>query len=194
MTNWFPDSTAARLFIVVFFIWAASEVINTFGTRLRRQPAGTSQRDQGSYWVMVLTVWGSILVAFLARAMQLGTFRNGVQYGGLGLTIAGIVFREWAVVSLGRFFTVKVMVGADQRLVKCGPYRWLRHPAYTGSILTFVGFAVALGTWVGSVLALLIGGAGFFYRVRIEEKALLEAFGDEYRDYMQHTWRFFPGL
>ena len=128
------------------------------------------------------------------RALNLGLFRNDLQWLGLGLIVLGIAFREWAVLSLGRFFTVSVTVTADHRLVRRGPYRWFRHPAYSGSVLTLVGFPLSLGTWAGGVLVLVVSLAGYLYRVRIEEKALLEALGDEYRDYMQHTWRFFPGL
>jgi len=102
--------------------------------------------------------------------------------------------REWAVLTLGRRYTVTISIDSDQKLVNNGPYHWLRHPSYTGSILSLVGFPLALGTWLGGILVLFLSLAGYFYRAIIEEKALLEAFGEEYRDYMKHTWRFFPGV
>jgi protein-S-isoprenylcysteine O-methyltransferase Ste14 len=194
MTDWFPNIIAVRLFILVFFVWSASEVFNTFGISLSRHTASNLQRDRGSYWIILLIVWGSIIVAFMTRVLNLGIFQNNLQYLGLGLMALGIVLREWAVLSLGRFFTVKVTVEEDQMLVRRGPYHWLRHPAYSGSILTLVGIPLSLGTWMGGMLVLVLSLAGYLYRVRIEEKALLEALGDKYRDYMQHTWRFFPGL
>jgi protein-S-isoprenylcysteine O-methyltransferase Ste14 len=110
------------------------------------------------------------------------------------MVFVGIAFREWAVLSLGRFFTVAVTVASDQTLVKQGPYRWLRHPSYSGSILSLVGFPLAMGTWVGGLSILALSLVGYFYRVKVEEKALLKVFGDEYRDYMQRTWRFFPWI
>ena len=147
-----------------------------------------------SYWIIHLIVWGSIVVSFLVRALNLAVFRNDFQYLGLGLMVFGIALREWAVLSLGRFFTVRVTVDPDHTLVRRGLYRWLRHPAYSGSMLTLVGIPLSLGTWAGGVLVLVLTLSGYLYRVRIEEKALLAALGDEYRDYMQHTGRFFPGL
>jgi protein-S-isoprenylcysteine O-methyltransferase Ste14 len=194
LTVWFPNSTAAWLFIIVFYVWAASELFNAFGIRRSRHSTSTQRRDRGSYWIVLLIVWGSIIVSFLARALNLGVFHNNLQYLGLGLVVCGIALREWAVLSLGRFFTLKVTVASDHTFVRSGPYRWLRHPAYSGSILTLVGVSLSLGSWVGGILVLILSLAGFLYRVGIEEKALLEALGDEYRDYMQHTWRFFPGL
>jgi protein-S-isoprenylcysteine O-methyltransferase Ste14 len=133
---------------------------------------------------------GSIFI----RRLNLGLFHNDLQYIGLAITVFGIGFRAWAVLTLGRFFTMTVMITSNQTVVSSGPYRWLRHPAYTGSILTLIGFPLALGTWVGALFVLLLTVSGFLYRVRVEEQALLEAIGGEYADYMKHTWRFFPGL
>lgn len=192
--TWFPNRIAALLFIIVFYLWAASEVYNTFRSRRTQQMPGTLQRDRGSYWVILLIVWGSMTVSFLARALNLGIFRNILQYLGLVLVAFGIAFREWAVVSLGRFFTVAVTIASGQKLVTRGPYRWLRHPSYSGSIISLVGFPLSLGTWAGGLLVLILSLGGYLYRVRIEETALLEVFGEEYRDYMQHTWQIFPGL
>jgi len=194
ISNWFPDSTATQLVVIVFYVWAASELFNTFAFRRSRQTMSSIQRDRGSYWIILLIVWGSFIVSIRARALDLGTFHNNLQYLGLVLVVLGIVLREWAVLSLGRFFTVKVTVAANQTLVRHGPYRWVRHPAYSGSILTLVGFSLSMGTWLGALLVLVLCLAGYLYRVRIEEQALLETLGDEYRDYMQHTWRLFPGL
>jgi|WetSurSiteA1Bulk_404760.scaffolds.fasta_scaffold04901_6 protein-S-isoprenylcysteine O-methyltransferase Ste14 len=194
ITSWFPNRISARLFIIVFFLWAISEVYNTFGTRRYRQTLGARRNDQGSYWIIFLIVWGSMIVSFLARAFNLGVFHTNLQFLGIGVVLLGIVLREWSVISLGRFFNVSVMVASGQILVKRGPYHWLRHPAYSGSILSLVGFSLSIGTWAGALLVFLLSFIGYLHRVRIEEKALLEALGDEYRAYMQHSWRFFPGL
>ena len=105
----------------------------------------------------------------------------------------GICLREWAVLTLGRNYSVNISIDSDRKLITNGPYHWLRHPSYTGSILSLVGFPVAMGTWFAGVLVLILSLAGYSYRVKNEEKALLEALGNEYREYMDHTWRFFPG-
>jgi protein-S-isoprenylcysteine O-methyltransferase Ste14 len=194
VATWFPNRLVFWLFIIVFYLWAASEFLNTFGTRRLRHAPGAKRRDRGSYWIILLIVWGSMFTSFAARALDLGAFRGNLQYLGLVLAASGIAFREWAVLSLGRYFTVAVTLVAGQALVKRGPYHWLRHPAYSGSILTLVGLPLALGTWAGALLVLILSLAGYLYRVRIEEQAMLEIFGDEYREYIQHTWRFFPGL
>jgi protein-S-isoprenylcysteine O-methyltransferase Ste14 len=193
-TGWFPSRLAASFFIIAFILWAASELFNRRGIRHNRRMTSTQRSDRGSYWIILLVVWGSMIISFLARSHNLGIFHNNLQYLALALLVSGIAFREWAVLSLGSSFTVVVSTTSDQTLVKRGPYRWLRHPAYSGSILTLVGFPLALGTWAGGLVILILSFAAYFYRVQVEEKALLDVFGEEYRDYMQHTWRFFPRL
>lgn len=192
--SWFPNRSVAFSFVIVFFLWAASEVANTVGSRLVRPRTSRQRNDRGSYWIILLVVWGSLTVSVWTRTLNLGVFHNRLQYLGLGLITIGIALREWAVLSLGRFFTVTVTVASDHRLIKRGPYRWLRHPAYSGNILTLVGMPLALGTWVGSVLVVVLSAVGYLYRIRIEEQALLEVFGDDYRAYTRQTWRLFPGL
>lgn len=70
----------------------------------------------------------------------------------------------------------------------------MRHPVYSGSMLALVGIPLTLGTWVGGALVMILSVTACLYRIRIEEQALLRAFGDAYRDYMRRTWRLFPGL
>jgi protein-S-isoprenylcysteine O-methyltransferase Ste14 len=192
--SWFPDKFAASLFIIAFFLWAASELFNRFRFQYHQPIASTKRSDQGSYWIILPIVWGSMIISLLLRSLNLGVFHNHLQYFGLGIEILGIALREWAVLSLGSFFTVVVSLVPGQTLVQRGPYRWLRHPAYAGSILTLVGFALALGAWAASLVILILCLVGFLYRIQVEEKVLLEFFGKEYQEYMKRTWRLFPGL
>lgn len=74
-----------------------------------------------------------------------------------------------------------------------GPYRWLRHPAYTGMLLMYAGINMALGTWLGTLIGVGVFLTATLYRIQVEEKALVEAFGEQYRAYMRHTWRLLPG-
>ena len=107
--------------------------------------------------------------------------------------VMGITFREWAVITLGRYFSRIVEIEPDHRLVTKGPYRWIRHPAYTGMILFDIGVALALGSWIGSFLAAALIGTATLYRISIEEWVLAESFGTEYEKYAHRTWRLFPG-
>ena len=193
-TSWFPSEFAASLFIIVYFFWTASELFKTVWSRRHQFMANTQHKDHGSYWIILAIVWGSMIISLLLRSRHVGVFQNNFQYIGIGIEIIGIALREWAVLTLGRSFSVVVAILPGQTIVQNGPYRWVRHPAYTGSILTLIGFALGLGAWIASLVILVICFVGFLYRIQVEEKALVEVFGKEYQEYMQRTWRLFPGL
>lgn len=73
-----------------------------------------------------------------------------------------------------------------------GPYRWIRHPSYTGALITLFGVGLALGNWLSLIVILVAGFTGYSYRVMVEERTLLTALGEPYREYMKHTKRFIP--
>lgn len=79
-----------------------------------------------------------------------------------------------------------------QSVVQSGPYRLVRHPSYTAILIMLLGVGMALANWASLVIMLAGGLIGLLYRVRVEERALVEALGRPYRDYMRHTKRFIP--
>ena len=79
-------------------------------------------------------------------------------------------------------------------LIEKGLYKFIRHPAYTGSLLTFLGFGLTFSNWL-SALVLFVPLTGvFLYRIHVEEQALTEFFGDAYLQYRRRTKRLFPGI
>jgi len=107
---------------------------------------------------------------------------------------AGVALRSWAVRTLGRYFLPVVAVRADQQVVRHGPYRLIRHPTYSGALLTLLGLGLTLTNWAALITLLGCALAGLTYRVRIEEQALLQALGQPYREYMTQTTRYVPFL
>jgi protein-S-isoprenylcysteine O-methyltransferase Ste14 len=106
--------------------------------------------------------------------------------------IAGILLRQWSIAVLGRYFSRTVGVQEGQAVVDRGPYRLVRHPAYTGSLLTIVGLGFVLHSW-GAVLVLIaFFGVAFGYRIHVEEEVLTSKLGDEYVAYTKRTKRLIP--
>jgi protein-S-isoprenylcysteine O-methyltransferase Ste14 len=106
----------------------------------------------------------------------------------------GIFVRQWAILTLGRFFTADVRVHPDQTVVERGPYRWVRHPSYSGLLIFFVGFGLALSDWLSVIVLTILPAAGLFVRIRSEERALFAALGEDYRQYAATHRRLFPGI
>ncbi len=93
---------------------------------------------------------------------------------------------------MGRYFTPEVTIQPGQRVIDQGLYRFLRHPSYTGTFITLLGYGLALTNGLSLAIMLVLPGLAYAFRMRVEEVALREAFGDEYRDYMRRTKRLIP--
>jgi protein-S-isoprenylcysteine O-methyltransferase len=162
---------------------------------LKRSGKGAADADRGSLGLIWLVILASIFAALtLARALpKLALGPTGIyRPAGAVVFAAGIMVRWYAILALGRFFTVNVAIAADHRLVEAGPYRLLRHPSYTGALLAFLGLGLCLDNWASLALLMVPTSVVFLWRMRIEENALLETFGERYRDYMRRTRRLIP--
>ena len=189
--SWFPSLEFAQAFTILYLAWAVLEVLNSI---IGRGKSGQGQEGRGSYAVVLLGLVLSISLAFVIRELNVGVATGWAQLLGLALMPAGVVFREWSTAELGASFSTRVVIKDGQRLITKAPYCWIRHPAYGGALLTFVGVPLALGTWAGAIVIAITALATFLYRVNVEEKALLAKFGDEYREYCRRTWKFLPGF
>jgi protein-S-isoprenylcysteine O-methyltransferase Ste14 len=105
---------------------------------------------------------------------------------------AGMALRLYSMSILGRYFTFQVAVHTDQPVIETGPYRYIRHPSYTGALITIVGLGLALGNWAGLIVLLVCMFVGYGYRIPIEESALVASIGEPYEDYIRRTHRLIP--
>jgi protein-S-isoprenylcysteine O-methyltransferase Ste14 len=182
------------VFYAIYFAWLVGcEIIGaTVYPRFRYGARGGQRRDGGSLFINVVTLVFAIFVDFELADRSIGFLPAPAYYIGIALMIIGIILRLWAIVVLGRFFTLKVKVQSDHRIVEVGPYRLLRHPSYSGLLLVLLGIALALQTWVGLVINILVFALVFGYRIYVEEKALRGALGERYIAYSKRTKRLIP--
>jgi protein-S-isoprenylcysteine O-methyltransferase Ste14 len=189
---YFTDRPAAFLYWGLSAVWIAVELVFYVRTLLRK---GAQLRDQGSFVVALSSIFvGFVLSITLALAFPGAAVREGraaVFAAGLAIMALGMALRFSAMLVLGRFFTVVVMVGGDQYVVDTGPYRWIRHPSYTGGLLAITGALVATTNWV-ELVGVLPMIAGVLYRMSVEERALSDHLGEAYRSYARRTKRLLP--
>lgn len=112
----------------------------------------------------------------------------------LSLMVLGVMLRTWAVITLGKFFTWHVTTQDGQGLVTHGPFRWLRHPSYTGALLIYLFAPAFLHSWWTFILGWIFLPLAFVRRVQVEEKALKIFFGTEYEKFCEQRARIFPGI
>jgi protein-S-isoprenylcysteine O-methyltransferase Ste14 len=171
--------------------------------RDRQRGKGGTARDRGTRGlnialIVIAILAADVLAAAIGKHSPLSIPGAGA-YGwpiitGLVIIWLGLVIRVWAVVVLGRSFRTTVEVDAAQPVVSRGPYRWVRHPSYTGLLLIAAGYGLALGTWPGLAICLVLPAAALLRRIQVEEAELARVLGDPYRDYRDHTKRLIPGL
>ena len=181
-------------FWVVFYAWFGSEL--WIGYR-RRPPAGSAKRDSGSRFAVIGSVWATVAAAialsfaFPDAAIKSG--RTALFIVGMILMLAGMAVRWYSIRVLGASFTVNVATRPGQEVMQSGPYRWVRHPSYTGALLTLVGILVCCLN-LASLAAIAVAAAGYAYRISVEERALATDLGPPYREYMRRTKRLIPFL
>ena len=189
----FPSSAAAFVFSIVYLLWPVSEIIGGgIIPLLRRGGVRTRRRDRGSLLLIFISIVVSLSVAFSFASAGVAMLPSWAFYPGIVLMVGGIAFRQWAIAVLGRFFSMAVRVQKDQTVVDSGPYRYVRHPSYTGLFMIFVGLGLALQSW-GAVLVLgLIFTIVWGYRIRVEERVLIAQLGEAYVSYSRRTKRLIP--
>jgi len=180
-------------------ILGVTYVASELGLALKkRAKAGeASGRDRGSLRLLWIVISASSFVAFnVAHALPAARIGAGVfvPYAGVALFAAGLAIRWYSIIHLGRFFTVNVAIAANHRLIDTGPYRYVRHPSYTGALMAFLGLGLCLDNWLSLAVIMVPVLLVFLWRMRVEEAALLQGLGDPYRDYMRRTKRLIPAV
>lgn len=108
--------------------------------------------------------------------------------------IIGLGLRIWAVLTLGRFFTWFITVYSDHQVIRSGPFRFIRHPAYCGALILFVSTLIFLHAWVGAALSLIFQLFAYVRRIRYEEALMIERLGDDYAEYTREVKALVPLL
>jgi protein-S-isoprenylcysteine O-methyltransferase Ste14 len=158
----------------------------------------SSDRDPASVRLLALTWWQAGIAA-LAEAAWLPRLGAGQKWAtpclvaGIAATGTGIALRQWAITTLGQYFTGHVLVQPGQTVVSSGPYRWLRHPPYTGQWLEMIGIGLATGNAASTATCALLPLIGITARINGEERELTATLPG-YRDYIQGQPRLVPHI
>jgi protein-S-isoprenylcysteine O-methyltransferase Ste14 len=173
-------------------VFLASEIALVISRHSRTQNKGKDRLTLPLLW-LVITL--SIFAGFYCRTAfpQFQLPHPPLFYlAGLLLFVVGITIRWVAITQLGRFFTVNVTIAQDHQLVTTGLYRYVRHPSYSGTLLTFFGFGLCLLNWISLAVIFIPITIAFLWRMKVEEEALKEAFGERYQQYAVSTARIVP--
>lgn len=181
-------------FVIIWSVWCLSEVfLNRFFLADRR---GNNAKDKGSLRIIWIAIGFAIsLGVYFSRATNLPISTISIMpYLGLLIIVIGMIFRLIAIMTLGNFFTVNLTIRDNHQIKKDGLYKLLRHPSYTGSILSFIGFGISLNNWISLIVIAILVVSAMLYRIKVEEDLLTDHFGSEYIDYAEKTYRLIPWI
>lgn len=191
--SYFETDVFKTIFQIAFIIYIMAEIfIFWFTSRQNRSNPEKRKGDKGSCLILVVGSIVIVLLNLVCRKNDWGIMPKLLYWCGIIFTIIGVILRIYSVLTLGKAFTVSVQVNSNQKIIQSGPYKYIRHPAYSGSILSLIGISLAFRSSLGVVGTLIIIASIYGYRIKIEESMLASNFKTSYPEYKKHTKRIIP--
>jgi protein-S-isoprenylcysteine O-methyltransferase len=173
-------------------LWGASELCLVLAKRSKSNATSKDRHSLGMIWLVTLSAIAlGIVAAYRLHECKLPWPERAFEIG-CGLFVLGLALRWYSIIHLGRFFTTNVAISKDHHLIDSGPYHFVRHPSYTGSLLAVLGFTLSFTNWASLLIIFVPICAVTLWRIHIEEEALIGALGEQYLNYMQQTKRLIP--
>jgi protein-S-isoprenylcysteine O-methyltransferase Ste14 len=198
-----PEIDYRIAFSILFLLLLAMRIyfmikVHHSGGRLMPD-AGAIEREGGrgvfALRVIMFFALMAFLVMYILGAKWIDMFRfplpDWLRWAGFVLGILSIAFMTWIQVTLDTQWSAQLQLTKNHELVTTGPYARIRHPLYSSVFCWGLSLALLTANWI-FVAVTLSSIAGLLWRIPKEEQMMIEAFGEEYKDYMQHTGRFFP--
>jgi protein-S-isoprenylcysteine O-methyltransferase Ste14 len=185
-----------ELLYLTVVVWMGAEL----GLQIRQlRRAGTAKSTEwASLGIILGSIWGGTALAIAAdRSLpqaDLPIDPAVTLLVGLVVAWAGIALRLVSFHTLGRFYRLVVQVQEAHEVVQSGPYRVMRHPAYTGLLIAMAGFGLTHDNLVAFAILIGCSLAAVLYRIRVEERVLRTELGAAYTEYADRTARLIPGV
>ncbi len=178
------------ILVLTAAIWVMLELRQS----LARRPEGVKANWGGEVLFRLIVGIGALVAGVLSQVAQSAAIRPAVIAFWIGLILfwCGISLRLWSFRTLGRYFTYTVQTSADQPVITDGPYRVIRHPSYAGLLLLMMGVGLLIGNWWSFLCLTVVIAGGLVFRIRVEERALMQNLGHDYRSYAATHKRLLP--
>jgi len=164
---------------------------------LVRSTKNSRDQDKGTLKLLNIIIYICVTAAVIVGFRGIGTIgaaNSIIPLIGLCVILVGLVIRWTAILTLRKYFTVNVVIQSGHLIIKDGIYRFVRHPSYSGAIISFCGLGLAFYNWISIIILVVPITIAFLKRIQIEEQALASAFGEEYVNYRKRSWVLFPWL
>ncbi len=189
-----PLAATSPVFRWILLGTAAIWVVLELRQSVTHRPEGVKANWGSEVLFRLIVGVGALVASLLPGVAQSATIRPAALADWIALALfwGGISLRLWSFRTLGRYFTFTVQTSSDQPVITDGPYRVVRHPSYTGLLLVFMAVGLFIGNWYSLVVLTVVVASGLVFRIRVEERALMQNLGNGYSDYAAAHKRLVP--
>jgi protein-S-isoprenylcysteine O-methyltransferase Ste14 len=182
--------------IIAAAVWLSIEGLLLLRDRTRSK--GSTKIDRLTRLFNIITVALAVcspLLLFILPTLRFAAAElPAVTWIGTVVVGLGLFLRYWSIIVLGVHFRTTVELDPDQPIVRKGPYRFIRHPSYSGIILFCSGYGLVSQHWLAFAIAVVLPTAALLYRIKVEEAAFVREMGEAYQAYQSKTKKLIPGI
>ena len=189
MTTLFSSFETLVFWLVLLSVYASLAVVVGNGVGDAIKVRG-KRRKEISPFLLILVLGAAIAIGYA----RIGVLPAWLFYPGEILFVLGYGLTIYSIFLLGRYYSTYVEVLPQHKIIEKGPYRIIRHPNYLGQMVGVIGIGLALQSWAALLVLLIIGAGYFAYRIRNEERFLVNEIGENYSDYVKRTKRLIPSV
>jgi protein-S-isoprenylcysteine O-methyltransferase Ste14 len=184
------------ILIIASAIWISAEVYLVLRDNTRGKGKTTIDRRTRNYNFisLIIAISSAAIISWIPLFQFYRRGTSIVFWIGVIIICLGLFLRYWSIHLLGKYFSTTVELEESQKIVQKGPYKWIRHPSYSGIILFCIGYGLAVQNWLSLIIAVSLPTIALLYRIKIEEETLVKGLGTEYEVYQKNTKKLIPGI
>ncbi len=180
------------IIIAISYLYGFFEVFMNLRQRDKGKIAHSG--DKGSLWLLYGLITFGYTLSFSIGATRIGRIYpwNTFFTIGIAMIIIGLTIRVYSILTLNQYFTYSVAKVENQKIIESGLYKIIRHPGYLGQLMIFLGISTSLSNWLSVLTMMIPVTLGYLYRIKVEEKFMIEQLGEDYLNYRTRTKRIVP--
>ena len=180
------------IIIAVSYLYGFFEVF--MNLRQRNKSKVSTSGDKSSLWWLYGLITVGYALSFSIGATKIGRIYEWNTFFAIGMALAalGFVIRIHSIHTLNQYFTYSVAKVENHKIIETGLYKFIRHPGYLGQLMIFLGISTSISNWLSILVMLIPVTLGYLYRIKVEERFMVEQLGEAYLNYQERTKRMLP--
>ena len=180
------------IIITVSYLYGFFEVF--MNLRQRSRSKVTTSSDKRSLWWLYGLITVGYALSFSIGATKIGRIYHWNTFFAIGMAlfVIGLMIRIHSILTLKQYFTYSVAKVENHKIIETGLYKFIRHPGYLGQLIIFIGISTSISNWLSILVMMIPITLGYLYRIKVEERFMLEQLGEDYLNYQERTKRLIP--